>query len=214
MLLLTARVQHPCVSTRRPKPPPSPPRWILAHSRQPRPPANPRHCAQPHQIQHRHHSVSSAHISIQPQSRPQKRSPLFAQQQNRCPHQEHYREGNDSRISKWVFHKEGFFTTRVGQPFRRCPRFQKSIHLPVQHRRNLPHLARKLRKLFRQDRLHPVRQRLVRLMMHFHQHPIRSHGNRRPRERQNLVPLSSSVRWIDQNRQMAPLLHRRHNRHV
>jgi len=56
-----------------------------------------------------------------------------------------------------------------------------SIHFAPQDRCNLPDLFHQLAKFLRQNRLHAIGERLVRLVMHFDEQSIRAHRNGRAR---------------------------------
>ena len=85
---------------------------------------------------------------------------------------------------------------------------------PAHHRRDLPHLRHQLIELIRIQRLHAVRQRLVRLMMDFDDQAIRADRHRGPRKRSDFVSLAGAVAGINNNRQVAEPLHRRDHAQV
>ena len=59
------------------------------------------------------------------------------------------------------------------------------------------------REFIRQNRLHAVGKRVIRIVVHFHKNSIRAYGDRRARKRQNFIAASGTVAWVHENREVA-----------
>src|ERR1019366_5294652 len=86
--------------------------------------------------------------------------------------------------------------------------------LAMHDRRDLLNLVHHARELVRIDGLRTVRERLLRLMVHFNHHTICTDGNRSARHWQHFVALARAVAWVDKDWQVAELLHGGNNAEV
>src|SRR5438309_3752480 len=80
--------------------------------------------------------------------------------------------------------------------------FGKSVHDAVKNSGDLLHFRRQFRELLGQDRLHAVRKRFLRVMMHFHEESVCSDGDRSAGEGKHLVAFPGAMAWVHKNRQV------------
>src|ERR1019366_10502161 len=78
--------------------------------------------------------------------------------------------------------------------------------LAMHDRRDLLNLVHHARELVRIDGLRTVRERLLRLMVHFNHHTICTDGNASARHSQHFVALGRAVAWGDKEWQVAEVL--------
>src|SRR5260221_8141892 len=88
---------------------------------------------------------------------------------------------------------------------------ERSVHDAVKNSGDLLHFRRQFRELLGQDRLHAVRKRFLRVMMHFHKQSICADGDRGAGEGKHLVAFPGAVAWIDENGQGAAFFYGRHD---
>src|SRR5882724_1413239 len=91
---------------------------------------------------------------------------------------------------------------------------RRSVHDAVKNSGDLLHFRCQFRELLGQDRLHTVRKRFLRVMMHFHKQSVCADGDRGAGEGKNLVAFSGAMAWIDENGQVAALFYGRHDSEV
>ena len=84
----------------------------------------------------------------------------------------------------------------------------------VDHRGDLADFVHHALELIGIDRLWSVGERLVGLMMYFDQDAVGAHRDRRPRHGQHLVALAGAVAGIDEDGQVAQLLHGGNNAQI
>src|SRR2546430_1192274 len=90
----------------------------------------------------------------------------------------------------------------------------RSVHDAVKDSGDLLHFRRKFRELLGQDRLHAVRKRFLRVMMHFHKQSVCSDGDRGAGEGKHLVAFPGAMAWVHKDRQVAALFYGGHDSEV
>jgi hypothetical protein len=87
-------------------------------------------------------------------------------------------------------------------------------HGSAYHCGDLAYLEHQLVELIREQRLGTVGERLVGLVVHFHEQAISSDGYCCTRQRSDFVAFAGAVAGIDQDRQMAQALYRWHQTQI
>ena len=87
-------------------------------------------------------------------------------------------------------------------------------HRAPHHSRDLPDLRHQLIELIGEDRLRPVRQRFIRLMVNLDDESVGADGDGSAGERRDFVAFAGALAGIDNDRQMAEPLHRRNHAQI
>src|SRR5258706_11330565 len=84
---------------------------------------------------------------------------------------------------------------------------RRSVHDAVKNSGDLFHFRRQFRKLLGQDRLHAVRKRFLRVVVHFHKQSICADRDRGTGEGKHLVAFPGAMAWVHKDRQVAALFY-------